>query len=176
MQTVIGVDPSSRAMHAVVTHEDEPPLAVYLPLHKTDKTLACAETYKWMRKVVDENVGLGDAFVFIEIPVMGRAGAHTMLVIAQVIGAAAAAAVHSGAKVVFVNNMTWKSKVIGGRVGKPEIKQWVRKNASVFYEQVDGQQDLCDAYCINQYGQKVLGIATKKYPLGKRKVIRRKKV
>lgn len=174
MQTIIGVDPSSRAMHAVVSHMDEKPVPVYLPLHKTDKTLACAETYRWMRKVVDENVGLGDAFVFIEIPVMGRAGAHTMLVIAQVIGAAAAAAVHSGAKVVFVNNMTWKSKVIGGRVGKPEIKAWVKKNAREYFDEIDGQQDLCDAYCIHVYGHQVVN-RSKKPALGKRKIVRRKK-
>lgn len=181
MKTVIGVDPSSRSMHAVATSDfDAPnykagqPLLFKQALHKTDKPIACAETYMWMRDVVDQTIGLGDAYVFIEIPVMGRAGAHTMMVIAQVVGAAAAAAQHSGAKVVFVNNGTWKKVSVGkGNSGKPEIKAWCKVAWPEVYEAADGNQDLMDAAGINRYGQHVVGMSVKK--VTPKRVVRRKK-
>lgn len=171
MDVVIGVDPSSRAMHAVVTSEDSGPEAHYQILHK-DKTVANAQAFTWIQRIVKQQ-GMADVYVFVELPVMGRAGAHTMLAIGKAIGAVEAGASLAGAKVVEVNNMTWKSKVIGGKVGKPEINRFVKKFDLPFWEKVDGQQDTCDAYCINLYGQKVLNIS-KKPALGKKRVVKRR--
>lgn len=170
---VIGVDPSSKSMHAVVT-VDGVPTVHYIPLHKTDKTLANAQAFKWASELVREHP-MDDVYVFVELPVMGRAGAHTMLVIGKAIGAVEAAAVLGGAKVIEVNNMTWKSKVIGGRVGKPEIKAYVKRAWPTVYELADGNQDLCDAACINLYGQKVLGISRRGPSMPKRRVIRKRR-
>lgn len=169
---VIGVDPSSRTMHAVITREGDKPVLSYIPLHKTDKPKANGQAFLWMKDIL-RDYRMDDVYVFIEIPVMGRAGAHTMIAIGKAVGSVEAAAVIGGAKVTEVNNMRWKSQVIGGRVGKPEIKQWVKANWPTVYEMADGQQDLCDAACINVYGQRIVGMSSKS--LSRKRVVRRKR-
>jgi Holliday junction resolvasome RuvABC endonuclease subunit len=173
---VIGVDPSTKAMHAVLTKDDSKPVMLVQQLNKVDKPMAAADTFTWMHHVVTEYNQIGcEVFVFIEIPVMGRAGAHAMLVIAQVVGAAAAAAHLAGAKVTLVNNQTWKKSSVGrGNCGKPEIRAWCKEAWPVAYALADGNQDLMDAAGINVHGRHVLGLRTKR--VGPRKVIRRRKV
>lgn len=171
-KVIIGIDPSSKSMHACATEADGKPQMFHVTLHKTDKTIANAQAYNWATELVGR-FPLDEVFVFVELPVMGRAGAWTMLVIGKAIGAVEAAAVNAGAKVLEVNNSTWKSKVIGGKVDKPKIKLWVKDNWPAAFELADGNQDLCDAACINVHGQKVLGLVNKN--VGPRKVIRRKK-
>ncbi len=172
MSTVIvGCDPSSRAMHAVVSSDGKVHYVSARSLHKTDKPIAASEAFKWMHGLVKKHP-LDDVFVFIEIPVMGRAGAHTMLVISGVVGGAAAGAVLAGAKVVYVNNQRWKKAVIGkGNCGKPEVKAWCKVAWPAVYEQADGNQDLMDAAAINQYGERVVKNSRKRP--GKR-VVKRK--
>lgn len=157
MTTVIGVDPSSRKLAAVVSaigYED----AVYTRVKTLpqDKPTSCLMAFEWMRALVEEQSST-DVYVFIELPVLGRGGPGSTIPQAQVNGALLAGGQRAGADVNLVNNARVKKEVVGrGNATKDDIRDWVRQDWPSLYADIESDQDLCDSAMIYVYGKKVV--------------------
>jgi len=154
---VIGIDPAaSKRLVAVVSLGTD--FEIETRTMPRDPLQRYVVAYRWVRMLV--NSAPKPVAVFIEEPVLGAGGAGGTLPLAKVHGAMLAAAVMAGADFVLpAHPATWKARVIGKMVKgrhKPQIKAHVRKHWNELYEEVDGNQDVCDAACINRYGVEVL--------------------
>lgn len=151
----VGVDLAATRLKAVVTIGNA--YRVESRTMPKDQAERCAAAEQWMFRIVREHASLHDVYVYVENPAFGRGGAGGTLPIAMIQGAVMAGAKRAGAAlVVGVNNNSWKAKIVGkGNASKPEIAAHVRKTWPRLYVEVDGNQDACDAACINLYGQSV---------------------
>lgn len=156
MTTVIGIDPSSRKLAAVVSVVGkEPQATVYTKPLPQDKPVACLQAFEWVRNLVE--IQEDDVYVFIELPVLGRGGPGSTIPQAQINGALLAGAQMADAEVVPVNNSRVKKEVVGrGNANKDDIRDWVSKAWPVLYERIGGDQDLCDSAMIYVYGKQVV--------------------
>jgi Holliday junction resolvasome RuvABC endonuclease subunit len=152
---VIGVDPSSRKLAAVVSiigqEIDAQPVTRALP---QDKPVACLTAYEWMKTLVTEHLDSGPVYVYIELPVFGRGGPGSTIPQAQVNGALQAGAQQAGAIVISVNNSHVKKATVGkGNASKDEITQWVSVVWPELHERIENDQDLHDSAMIYVYGR-----------------------
>jgi Holliday junction resolvasome RuvABC endonuclease subunit len=166
MPIVIGCDPSSRKLAAIVSAigDEINVVPVTTPLPQ-DKAVACAVAFEWMRDLVTEQEG--EVWVFLESPVVGRGGPGATIPQARVNGALSAGAVLAGAKVIDVNNSHCKKVTIGnGRASKDDIRDWVEVVWPELYEHISKDQDLCDSAMIWVYGA---GVVNKRERIAKRR-------
>lgn len=154
MDIIIAVDPSARKLAAVTTGVG-PSYRIDVRTMPDEAVARCVAAYRWMHRLVREHGGLHDVYVFIEKPVLGRGGARGTLPLAEIHGAMLAAAHRAGAfEVVPVNNQSWKRKVVhNGNADKPAIAKHVRKTWPRLYAEAGGDQDVCDAACMNRFGE-----------------------
>jgi Holliday junction resolvasome RuvABC endonuclease subunit len=165
---VVGVDPSSRKLAAVISIVgDEGDVVTNTRALPQDKGYACHLAYEWMKLIVEENLGHGKVHVFIELPVFGRGGPGSTIPQARVNGAITAGAIAGGAEVIDVNNSHVKKVTVGkGNATKDDIRDWVEVVWPELFEQISKDQDLCDASMIYIYGR---GIVTKRDRIAKRR-------
>lgn len=153
---IIGVDPSSKRLAAVVTVDDRDPECFTRPLPSNrDIAVRCNIAHRWMVALCRKYMSNGDdVHLFIEDPALGRGGAHATIVQARVNGALLAAGVSvRAATVTGVNNTRWKKVIVGkGNAGKPEVATWVSECWPVLSKMAGSNQDLKDAAAINRYG------------------------
>ena len=163
---IVGIDPSSRKIAAVVTYgeDTETPTVWTMKLTSDDITHRCRTAFSSMRKFLKLEVvprAMGDTYVFIEDPVVGRGGAYATIVQAKVHGAliAACMSVEGVVLVRGVNNSKAKKAVVGkGNAAKGDIKAWAQTywNA-LFVLANDGRdQDLLDSGMINRHGYNIV--------------------
>jgi Holliday junction resolvasome RuvABC endonuclease subunit len=162
--TVIGIDPSSRKQAIIVLGKGRPTSEVLdVPTKMKDR----ASALNWIlqhitvifTEVVEES---GDpVYLFIEDPVMGRAGAKATVVQAQAHGVMQAVAIQCGVTSVYsVNNKTWKKDVVGyGNSSKEDVSAWLEREQPGLFRLCAGDQDLIDAACIGLYGQRILRLS-----------------
>lgn len=158
MSVVIGIDPSSRKLAAVVSviGDESNVQTITKPLPQ-DKPAACLLAFEWARTLVESNQDRGDVYVFIELPVFGRGGPGSTIPQAQINGALLAGAQMAGAEVVPVNNSRVKKEVVGrGNANKDDIRQWVHDEWNDLYVKIEKDQDLCDSAMIYQYGTQIV--------------------
>lgn len=153
MQTVTGIDPSSRKVAMTTTWENETdPEMVAYPLSR-DHAEGCGQAF---HKVSEYFSTLREAghtpFCFLEEPFVGPNPRGAMAQF-KIQGAVLAACKEMQVPVVEIHNMTWKAQLIGGRVDKPTITRWVRQNWREAYEMAYGDQDLMDSAAINRWGK-----------------------
>lgn len=156
---LIGVDPSSKKLAAVITLSDQSMPEIWSRSLADNISRKCFWAHRWIKMLVTSYVKRGyEVVFFIEDPVVGRGGAHSTIVQARVNGAALSGAVMGGAKEIHTaNNARWKKIVVGkGSASKPDIKKWCRIEWPVLFRLANGDQDLCDAAGINAYGDHVL--------------------
>ena len=97
-------------------------------------------------------------YVFVEHPLVGRAGAHATIVQAQVQGIVMLTSVRFGASGVYeVNVQSWKKAVVGhGGANKERVKSWLGEHHSTLSQLAGDDQDLVDAACVSLYGLDVI--------------------
>jgi len=98
--------------------------------------------------------------VWLEAPLLGRAGVRTAVTLGYVAGAVQVGAVRAGAEVHLVNVQKWKSTVCGARFGsasKSDVAKAMAKLWPVVYRKIDKDQDLIDASAICWHGLVVRG-------------------
>lgn len=176
---VIGVDPSSRKLAAVVSViGDESDVQAVTRVLPQDKPYACHIAHEWMRLLVEEYNAQGKVHVFLEAPVVGRGGPGATIPQARVNGALSAGAIAAGAEVIDVNNSHCKKVTIGnGRASKDDIRDWVEVVWPELFVKIETDQDLCDSAMLYIYG---VGIINKRVRIAKRRargdvVVKRKK-
>jgi len=153
MITISGVDPSSRKVAITTTFEgsDAPEMEVFkLP---QDHTKGCGLAFRQVAEYFSLLKEAGHTpFCFLEEPFVGP-NPRSIMAQCKIQGAVLAACEEMLVPVVEVHNMTWKAQLIGGRVDKPKITRWVRKNWRDAYEMAYGDQDLMDSAAINRWGK-----------------------
>lgn len=163
VSVVIGIDPSSRKLAAVVSviGDEKNVQTITKPLPQ-DKPTACLLAFEWARTLVEAHKPRGDVYAFIELPVFGRGGPGSTIPQAQVNGALLAGLQMAGANVTPVNNSRVKKEVVGrGNANKDDIRQWVHDAWNNLYVKIEKDQDLCDSAMIYQYGSQVVGLRDK---------------
>jgi Holliday junction resolvasome RuvABC endonuclease subunit len=157
LTTIVGIDPSSRKLAAVVSRlGKEPDVETHTRKLPQDKPAACLLAYEWARNLVDMQ-GDTDVCVFVEMPVMGRGGPGSTIPQAQINGALLAGAQMSAAEVIPVNNARVKKTVVGkGNATKDDVRDWVKVAWPVLYDRIGKDQDLCDSAMIYVYGKGVV--------------------
>jgi Holliday junction resolvasome RuvABC endonuclease subunit len=160
---VIGVDPSSRKLAAVISViGDEPNVRYLTKALPQDKPVACLMAFEWMRALIEEESKRGEVCVFIELPVFGRGGPGSTIPQAQINGAIIAGAQIAGADVSLVNNARVKKEVVGkGNASKDDIRVWVKEAWPKLYAKIEKDQDLCDSAMIYVYGKRTVELRDK---------------
>ena len=155
---VIGMDPSSKKLAAVITHNDTDLRVWVRSLNWQDINIRCAKAHRMfltMMESVIERYPDSRVHVFIEEPVVGRGGAYATISQAKVHGAvvAAAAGIQGDITVRSVNNSRAKKAVVGsGAAKKPQIASWCLRYWRNAYNAARGDQDIIDSAMINRYG------------------------
>lgn len=158
-EAIVGVDPSSRKLAAIITIDDQRPKIRIEHLPAKNPTEQCDRAYGWIRKIVRDLVHAGhEVHVFVEEPVLGRGGARATIPQTKVHGALLAGAKRAGATTVLgVNNSRWKKAVIGnGNASKPQIAEGIRTIWPLVYDMAQGDQDVLDAAGINRHGAQIV--------------------
>lgn len=158
----VGVDLSSRKFAAVAVRGE----SILLHQFRGDSPKEEPPRWEWFYDIgmeffqgVSED---GPFTVFIEAPLMGRAGVRVTIGQAQVQGSLGLAALHSGTDGVYeVNVQTWKKDVVGrGNASKSDVRDaiegWLASRPSSRPGFPADNQDLCDALAIARYGTGVL--------------------
>jgi Holliday junction resolvasome RuvABC endonuclease subunit len=151
---VIGIDPSSRKLAAVVSSIGDRKNVEYTtkPLPQ-DKPTGCLLAFEWARTLVEKYSHKGEVFVFVELPVLGRGGPGSTIPQAQINGALLAGAQMANATVVPVNNSKVKKDVIGrGNANKDDIREWLKNDWIDLHTKIEKDQDLCDSAMIWVHG------------------------
>lgn len=156
MSVLIGIDPATKGLHAVISEVDGSELEVASITLTKDKIKRCHEAMSWTRTLVESYAVIEDVYVYIEEPIVYRS-AVSVIGLAQMNGAVISGAREITPYVYGVNNSRWKKVITGyGRVDKGGIALWVRDHWPDLYDMADGNQDLLDAGCINRYAEKML--------------------
>lgn len=161
---IVAVDPKKTALAAVVVTPDG--YEVRTRTMPKQLELCTHKAMRWMCAIVREvkrNHPMLDVWVFIEKPVLGRGGAMSTIVQAQVQGAIQAGAIEGGAfQVREVNNSSWKKSIVGvGNASKTDIQKRVRRVWPALYRDALNLglrrigEDVCDSGCIYLHGDKI---------------------
>lgn len=118
---------------------------------KGEKTFTPKRTARANEAAYSQLSQFSDLSVYIEAPLLGRAGVKTAVMLAYVAGAVQAGAIQAGAEVEIVNVQAWKSTVCGPRFGsapKSEVAVAMSKLWPSLYAEIEDDQDLIDASAI----------------------------
>lgn len=151
---VVGVDPSSRKLAAIIggVQADVSAVTYEIKALPQDKPHACLIAYQWAEALVTDQPGR-EVYVAVELPVFGRGGPGSTIPQAQINGALLAGVTAAGGEVLLVNNARAKKQIVGkGNASKEEIRQWVEREWPGLFTVIGEDQDLCDATMIWQYG------------------------
>jgi Holliday junction resolvasome RuvABC endonuclease subunit len=162
---VLGIDPSSEKLAAVWSREGS--RIGHLVTTKLSGTPAqrCTQAVQWCQLQVAELATLGQVYVWVEDPYVGRyVGAAIPLARAQ--GCVLAGCAIGGA--VLVENVRpadWKRITGSGAAKKDAIAAWIEREWPSVHELIQHQpkgirQDFADAGAINRHGNRVLSIAS----------------
>lgn len=128
VKTVLGLDPSSLKLAAVVTSapkRDKPTLHVtHFEFEEYERK--CEEAFDWTFDLLMEIRERDDQppAVYLEAPVMGVGGPGATIPQAYVSGAVMTACAQAGARVKLVNNQTWKKRAMGaGNLNKVQVRE-----------------------------------------------------
>lgn len=158
---VIGIDPSSKKLALVITKNGRSPRLITRTLPDAPLDVKADWAERHCRRLAAPYVKAGFRVIaFVEDPVVGRGGAHATIVQATVRGGILVGLRRAGVTEIHgVNNQRWKKAVCGnGGIGKPQIKKYVYKTWPRVWDMANGDEDLCDAACINAYGQQVISL------------------
>jgi Holliday junction resolvasome RuvABC endonuclease subunit len=160
---IVGFDLSSRKIAGAVLMGRSPGSSFYFTIETPSKLKDRAVVLNYLREQLfpelEAFVEMAESpFVFVEHPVVGRAGAHATIVQAQVHGVVLEASLSSGAHGVYtVNNKTWKKDVVGnGGASKEQVREWLAANHPRLARMAGDDQDLVDATCVALYGRKIV--------------------
>lgn len=155
--TVVGIDPSSRKLAAVVMPPDGPFNFHTCAIPPKSLPTRCVLAYNWTRNLIQS---VGRCIVVLEAPVSvaGRGSIRAVIPQARVNGAISAAALRSGAiDVLDVSPSQWKMDVISvGDASKHIIAKHVLKVWPALYHAAQGDQDVLDSGCMALYGKHVV--------------------
>lgn len=159
---VLGIDPSSYKIAVVATNDTDVDYNLHVVhLSKARKPLACTQAFNFIDALMD-TYSDGEVLAYLEAPVLGRGGARATIPQSMIDGAIITAFALRNVPVVLVNNKKWKKVVcLNGNSNKLMIASTVKQIWPKLYEEVDGDQDLLDAACINRYGVSLAAIATR---------------
>lgn len=159
MNRVVGIDPSTQCLSAVVTGDGAVPMFVQHSLPANERTRD-GKAFEWMQGLLQTMRAEGEgAVIYLEKPIAWRSGTST-IALGQISGALRAAAWNAAVPVIMVNNSTWKSRVLdSGRASKEQINTWLRLTHPELHAECvrhavrkSNIQDLVDAACIYLYG------------------------
>ncbi len=157
MVFIVGCDPSSKKLAVVITRVGNiQRVDVRVEtLSFRDKPRACSEAFGFFTDLIEE-FGERRLDVYYEAPVLGRGGARATIPQSYIAGAVQAACFLRDTPITFVNNTSWKSKVIGtGKADKTLIAQRLCELWPAAFRAAKGDMDLYDAACINCYGTQI---------------------
>jgi Holliday junction resolvasome RuvABC endonuclease subunit len=149
---VAGCDPSSKKLAVVVSHPDgRVTTHVWQSTNKKWEPSSCLSASEWIRC---EFARMDPGTIWIEDPVVGRAGIRSSVVQAFVSGAAQAAFQSLGWTVQMVNVQRWKAVVVGnGHASKDDIASAVTQHWPDAARITSSDGDLTDAAAIALYGR-----------------------
>jgi len=155
---VAGCDPSSKKFAVVVDHPDgRVSTHVWQSTTKKWEPSSCLSVSEWIRC---EFGRMEPGTVWIEDPVVGRAGVHATVVQSFMSGAAQASFMSLGWQVRMVNVMVWKRDIIGhGKASKDDVAGAVATHWPDALAPINGDGDLTDAAAICLYGLRVRDVA-----------------
>jgi len=160
-ERVLGFDLSSRKLAGVLLDPGTHPATVLFKAppklkHRPQVLEYFAGQLEGIFRIMEHNDK--PLWVFVEHPLVGRAGAHATIVQAQVQGIVLGLALRYGAAGAYeVNVKTWKKAIVGnGNADKDKVAQWVRDHQPALAALAGDDQDLLDAACIALYGRQVI--------------------
>lgn len=159
---ILGIDLSSRKLALfVIDAETGAPVrssTIEAPKKMKHRPDVLKHIHDAFASELEERFIIGGFTVFVEHPLVGRAGAHATIVQAQVQGLVMMLSVQFGAAGVYeVNVQSWKKAVVGhGGADKDKVKSWLIDHHPLLAELAGDDQDLVDAACVALYGRGVV--------------------
>jgi Holliday junction resolvasome RuvABC endonuclease subunit len=152
---VIGIDPSSVKVAAVISSQAKSNFSVVTKKLGRDHTLGAGIAYTFLQDLIR---GIDDeVLIYQEAPIMGIGGAQPTIFQAQIGGALMAASANEGVPLKLVNNQSWKKRVCGrGNINKEEVVERMTTVWPELVEYAGKDQDVIDAGAVNLYGWHVL--------------------
>lgn len=158
MTTIIGVDPSSKALAFTLTTNDRHPKLIRRPLPDMGSfAKRCGLADRLITRVL-RDLDPENTHVFIENPFSSPKTIRAVIPLCRIQGALFAAAVRHGcATVEGVDIQRWKKVICkNGSAGKPQVAEWLKVAWPHVFEMAAGDQDLIDSACINRYGSDIV--------------------
>ena len=150
VQSVVGLDTSSKAIHAVVVDMKGNILAMEKFASKEkDSDHRMHQMYRDLSstrgRIFEADWAAIEKPIYIQNPL-------STVMLAKVVGATQLAMLFGiGLNFELVGNTTWKKEIVGtGKAKKPAILEWAEEHAGQKFE----EQDFADAYCIALWGVK----------------------
>lgn len=147
------MDPASGKLAVVVDHDDGRVSAhtwkAQGPKWTPEHTHSAHE---WITTMLAHDPGV----MWVESPLVGKAGVRSTIVQAFTSGAAQAALLHLGWEVRLVNVSTWKKRVTGsGKASKDDVGNTVESKWAKGWAAASRDADLIDAAAICLYGREI---------------------
>lgn len=158
MTTIVGVDPSSKALAFTITTNDRQPQLIRRPLPDMGSfAKRCALADRLITRVL-RNLDPDMTHVFIENPFVSPKMIRAVLPLARIQGSLLSAAERHGcATVEGVDVGRWKKVIVkNGSASKQQVAEWVKQAWPHVFDMAAGDQDLLDSACINRYGSDVI--------------------
>ena len=149
----VGVDTSSKAIHAVVLDEDENLIKIYKAECNTKKAFKdrFPELMDNFARILVEDIDIDTVnYAVIEEPIFAQ-NRNVVRILSEVVGAVWGTLCLSDIVTTLVDNGTWKKNILGsGKATKDDIMKYaIEKWGDKFPE-----QDYADAACIALYSVK----------------------
>lgn len=156
--TVVGIDPSSRKIAAVVNRPSTNFLWTYEVKQGELRPQACNEIFEASSKFFSTLEP--EAVVWVEEPVVGK-NRRAAILQGQIHGVVLTAALQSEITSVYsVSNTAWKKETVGsGSASKQRCREWLVSEYPVLASDCGDDIDLIDAACVAVYGRGVLARA-----------------
>lgn len=156
---IVGVDQSSKKLAVtILTPVDSGYDIEYMGAYSASKKAGPVDRLLQLSAFLDNllrnrNIEL----LLCESPLIGRGGAKSTILQAQVVGALYLTAKHRRVSSVdAVHPSTWKSQIVGnGKASKDDVAAWVRRERAEAHRLANGDQDMLDSYCIAEYAADV---------------------
>lgn len=154
---IVAIDPSAAKLAAVISDVDGGRLVMQTKALPRDPAKRLMIAMIWAYQLVSEYSADYEVYVFLEKSIMYR-GSRSTISLSEMNGAVVAGVLWASPRHFgFANNKTWKKQEIGnGNADKPMIKRHVKVHWRNAYDMSNGDQDLCDAACINRYGAQIV--------------------
>lgn len=159
---VVGIDPSSHKLAAVVTDGDKIIDTLTIKL-RDDKQIACGQAFRWIQEcIIDPHNMMMEGHIYMEAPIMGVGGPGSTIPQAQIGGAVMAGAAVLQVSLTLANNQAWKRQVCGkGNIRKDQVAGAMLTVWPELVHRVGADQDLIDAGAINMYGRRAVRLRAK---------------